>query len=205
MPWVEIVLSNVVNNAKKKKTTPFTNLSLIGKFLLVAVRHDTWAESARDLLEAAEAQQGVVGHRLYLVPFQVDVSQILHASDGSRDPAEVVLEAEQLFQRCLLYEDTVWDVEEVAVWQVQAHQLLQPGEGPCMKVADVFIVRHFQDHQVGEALQDRGSVVGWICRFEDVVFQDKTTAIFSQNYLQENCFTWLLISNMTSYITMYVM
>lgn len=68
-----------------------------------------------DLLETAEAQQGVVRDRLYSVPLQVDVSQVLHASDGSGDPPEVVLEAEQLLQRRLLDEDAVRDVEEVAV------------------------------------------------------------------------------------------
>lgn len=74
-----------------------------------------------DSPEAPQAQQGVVGHCLYLVPLQVDVSQVLHASDGSGDPPEVVLEAEQLLQRCLLYEDAVGDVEEVTVRQVQTH------------------------------------------------------------------------------------
>lgn len=43
------------------------------------------------------------------------MSQVLHASDGSRDSPEVVLEAEQLLERCLLNEDTVRDVEEVTV------------------------------------------------------------------------------------------
>lgn len=43
------------------------------------------------------------------------MSQVLNASDGSRDSPEVVLEAEQLLERCLLNEDTVRDVEEVTV------------------------------------------------------------------------------------------
>lgn len=43
------------------------------------------------------------------------MSQVLHASDGSRDPPEVVLEAEQFLQHCLFYEDAVGDVEEVTV------------------------------------------------------------------------------------------
>lgn len=120
---------------------------------------DTWFRSSSDLLETSQAQQGVVGHRLYLVSLQVDVSQILHASDGSRDPTEIVLEAKQLFHCNLLDEDAVRDVEEVTVWQVQTNQLLQPGKGSCVKVADVLIVRHFQLHQVGEALQNRGSGV----------------------------------------------
>lgn len=116
---------------------------------------------ACDVPEAPQAQQGVVGHRLYLVSLQVDVRQVLHASDGSRDPPEVVLEAEQLPQRRLLYEDAVWDAEEVTVRQVQAHQLLQARERPRVKVADVLVVRHFQLHQVGEALQDTGSARCW--------------------------------------------
>jgi len=52
--------------------------------------------AALDLLEIIQAQQGVVGYRLYLVLLQIDVSQVNHASDGSRDPPEVVLEAQQL-------------------------------------------------------------------------------------------------------------
>lgn len=108
-----------------------------------------------DLLKTPQAQQGVVGHRFNLVPLQVDVGQVLHASDGSRDPPEVVLKAQQLLQRRLLDEDAVGDAEQVAVRQVQPQQLLQPGERPRVQVADVLIVRHFQLHQVGEALQDR--------------------------------------------------
>lgn len=99
-----------------------------------------------DSLETTQAQQGVVGHRLYFVPLQVDVSQVLHASDGSRDPPEVVLEAEQFLQHCLFYEDAVGDVEEVTVWQVQTYQLLQPSERSCMKITDVLVVCHFQGH-----------------------------------------------------------
>lgn len=108
--------------------------------------------------ETTEAQQGVVGHRLYLVPLQVDVSQVLHSPEGPWDPPEVVLEAEQLRQRRLLDEDAIGDAEEVTVRQVQAHQLLQPRERPRVKVADVLVVGHFQLHQVGEALQDGGGI-----------------------------------------------
>lgn len=52
------------------------------------------------------------------------MSQVLHASDGSGDPPEVVLEAEQLLQRRLLDEDAIRDVEEVTVRQIEANQLL---------------------------------------------------------------------------------
>lgn len=106
-------------------------------------------------LEIGEAKQGVVGDGLNAVPLQVDVGQVLHAPDGPWDPAEVVLEAEQLLERRLLDEDAVGDVEEVAVRQIQAHQLLQAREGPRVQVADVLVVRHLQVHQVGEALQHR--------------------------------------------------
>lgn len=68
-----------------------------------------------DLLETTEAQKRVVGNCLYLVSLQVDVSQVLHASDCSRDPPEVVLKAEQLLQCCLLNKDAVRDVKEVTV------------------------------------------------------------------------------------------
>lgn len=87
------------------------------------------------------------------------MSQVLHASDCSGDPPEVVLEAEQFLQRRLLYEDAIWDAEEVTVRQVQTHQFLQPCECSRVEVADVLIVRHFQLHQVGEALKGRCS--GW--------------------------------------------
>lgn len=43
------------------------------------------------------------------------MSQVLHASDCSRDPPEVVLKAEQLLECCLLNKDTVRDVKEVTV------------------------------------------------------------------------------------------
>lgn len=107
------------------------------------------------LLEATQAQQGVVGHCLYLVSLQIDVSQVFHASDGPRDPPEVVLETEQLLQCRLLYKDTIGDAEQVTVGQVEVHQLLHPCESSCVKVADVLVVRHFQLHQVREALRDR--------------------------------------------------
>lgn len=107
--------------------------------------------------EAPQAQQRVVGHGLYLVPLQVEVGEVLHAPDGSGDPPEVVLEAEQLPQSRLLYEDAVGDAEEVTVRQVQAPQLLQTRERPRVKVADVLVVRHFQLHQAGEALRDTGT------------------------------------------------
>lgn len=71
------------------------------------------------------------------------MSQVLHGSDGSRDPPEVVLKAEQLLQRRLLNEDAIRDVEEVTVRQVKAHQLLQASKRSCMKIADVLVVRHF--------------------------------------------------------------
>ena len=91
------------------------------------------------------------------------MGQVLHAPDGSRDPAEVVLEAEQLLQRRLLDEEAVGDVEEVAVGQVQARQPLQAREGPRVQVADVLVVRHFQLHQVGEALRDRRGALDLLC------------------------------------------
>ena len=99
-----------------------------------------------DLPETTKAQQGVVGNGLYLVPFQVDVSQVLHASNGSRDPPEFVLKAEQLPQCCLLNEDAVRDVEEVTIRQVEAHQLLEARECSRMEITDVLIVGHFQVH-----------------------------------------------------------
>lgn len=116
--------------------------------------HFVWAETSTllDLPQATQAQQGVVSHSLDLVPLQVNVSQVLHAPDGSGNPAEIVLKAEELLECHLLNEDAVGDVEEVTVGQVQAHQLLQPSERPRMKVADVEVVGHFQLHQVGKTL-----------------------------------------------------
>lgn len=98
------------------------------------------------LLKTSKAKKGVVGHSLNLVPLQVDVCQILHTSDGSWDPPEVVLEAEELLQSNLLYKDAVRDVEEITVWQVEALKLFQSCECSCMKITDVLIVRHFQVH-----------------------------------------------------------
>lgn len=111
-----------------------------------------------NLLETAEAQQGVVGDRFDLVRLQIDVSQVLHPSDGSGNSPEVVLKTQQLLQRRLLDEDAVRDAEEVAVGQVEAHQLLQACKGPCVKVADVLVVCHAEVHQVGEALQESKKV-----------------------------------------------
>lgn len=101
------------------------------------------APPTADLLETPQAQQGVVCHGFNLVPLQVDVGEVLHASEGSRDPPKVVLKAQQLLQRCLLQEDAVGDAEQVAVWHVQPQQLLQPRERPRVKVANVLVVRHF--------------------------------------------------------------
>lgn len=111
--------------------------------------------SAWDSLETHQAQQGVVGHCLYLVPLQIDVSQVLHASDGPGDPPEVVLEAQQLLQCRLLYEDAVGDAEKVTVGEVQPQQPFQPCECSCVEVADVLVVGHFQLQQVGKTLQNR--------------------------------------------------
>lgn len=86
------------------------------------------------------------------------MSQVLHASDGSGDPPEVVLEAEQLLQRRLLDEDAIGDVEEVTVRQIETNQLLQAGERSRVQIADVLIVRHPQVQQIGETLQRRGLV-----------------------------------------------
>lgn len=83
------------------------------------------------------------------------MGQVLHPSEGPGDPAEVVLEAAHLLQRRLLQEDAVGDVEEVTVGHVEAHQLLQPREGPRVEVTDVVVVRNFQLHQVAEALRGR--------------------------------------------------
>jgi len=109
-------------------------------------QNNTAGRTFADSLETPQAQQGVVGHRLDLVPLQVEVSQVLHPSEGSGDPPEVVLEAEHLLQRRRIDEDAVGDVEEVAVGHVQARQLLDPSERPRVKVTDVVVVRYFQLH-----------------------------------------------------------
>lgn len=110
-----------------------------------------------------QALQGVVGYRLDPVSLQVDVGQVLHAPDGTRDPAEVVLEAEELLQGGQLDEDPVRDVEEVAVRQVQLDQPPEGSESPRVEVADVLVVGHLQLHQAGQPLEsprgDEGDVV----------------------------------------------
>lgn len=105
--------------------------------------------------ETPQAKQGIVGHGLNLVPLQVNVCQVLHSSDGPWDSPEVVLETQQLLHCYLLNKDAVWDAEEITVRQIQPQQLFQPCERPCVKVADVLVVGHFQLQQVREALQDQ--------------------------------------------------
>lgn len=91
--------------------------------------------------------------------------QVLHPSEGRGNPAEVVLEEEDLAERRLLDEDAVGDVEQVAVGQVQALQLLYPCEGARVKVTDVVVVGQLQLHQVREALRREGG--GGVREVED--------------------------------------
>lgn len=99
-----------------------------------------------NLLETAEAQQGVVGDCFDLVGLQIHVSQVLHPSEGSGNSPEVVLKTQQLLQRRLLDEDAIRDVEEVTVGQVEARQLLQARKSSRVKVADVLVVCHAEVH-----------------------------------------------------------
>ena len=98
--------------------------------------------------ESGEAQQGVVGDGFNLVPLQVDVGQVLHSPDGAWNASEVVLEAQQLLQGCLLQEDPVRHVEEVAVGEVQPPQASQGREGTRVQVADVLVMGHLKLQQV---------------------------------------------------------
>lgn len=115
----------VIHNYCNMEKTQTNFYKLLHYFVLVAIWDYDYTTVSElllncqlpmcDLLETTKAQKRVVGDCLYLVPLQVDVGQVLHASDCSRDPPEVVLKAEQLLQCCLLNKDTVRDVKEVTV------------------------------------------------------------------------------------------